>query len=196
MLERTLCKVKPVLKENLNWIYCRVQGERKWSFLLWQLLSLAQQLFHFYPLLQNLWAARTVTVLDDLWGPPQTHTQPTYQGVMQRSPPYWHKRHLPWALIEQNYVHKGTELLFQIASVHWRMFRFVNLLTINLSGGREGRREGMQGNYHEVERIQFLCSVFVFFKTCTEMSVTLCHRLQSLIIFKCSCFSEHMITFC
>jgi len=42
------------------------------------------------------------------------------------------------------------------------MFRFVNLLTIKLPGGREGGREGMQGNYHEVERIQFLCSVFVF----------------------------------
>lgn len=68
------------------------------------------------------------------------------------------------------------------------MFRFVNLLTINLPGGREG----MQGNYHEVERIQILCSVFVvFLKTCSEMSVAFCRRLQSLIISKCSCFSEH-----
>lgn len=58
------------------------------------------------------------------------------------------------------------------------MLRFVNLLTINLPGGREGGREGMQGNYHEVERIQFLCSVYVgFFWTCTEMSVTLCDKV-------------------
>lgn len=59
-------------------------------------------------------------------------------------------------------------------------FRFVNLLTINLSGGREGRREGMQGNYHEEERIWFLCSVFVgVFLTRTEMSLTICHRVES-----------------
>lgn len=58
------------------------------------------------------------------------------------------------------------------------MFRFANLLAINISGGREGGRKGMQGNYHEEERICFLCSVFIVLFFFFNLPRDVCYSLS------------------